>query len=108
MGFQSSVMNVLHTASAIKGLADKKVSAAGNLLVQRQEAARKRVEQAQEAKKKQRRNFMDYLSKQETSLGGTVGDLPVSMQKQIAKTYTKSQRRTMMDRMDREAKDGKK
>lgn len=108
MGFQSSVMNVLHTASAIKGFGDKKVSTTGNLLVQRQEAARKRVKQAQEAKKKQRRNFMDYLSKQETSLGGTVGDLPVSMQKQIAKTYTKSQRRTMMDRMDMEAKDGKK
>lgn len=52
----------------------------------------------------QRRNFKDYLSQLPTSLGGTVGQLNPQMQKQIASQYSKSQRRTIMDRMDREAK----
>ena len=50
---------------------------------------------------------MDYIAKQPTSLGGTVGDLPKDLQKQIASQYSRNERRTMMNRMDREAKDGK-
>ena len=73
----------------------------------KQELAQKQMKQQQEAKKTQRRNFMDYLAKQPTSLGGTIGELPKPMQKQIASQYTKSQRKTMMDRMDKEAKNGK-
>lgn len=73
----------------------------------KQELAQKQMKQQQEAKKTQRRNFMDYLAKQPTSLGGTIGELPKSMQKQIASQYSKSQRKTMMDRMDKEAKNGK-
>ena len=65
------------------------------------------MKQQQEAKKTQRRNFMDYLAKQSTSLGGTIGELPKPTQKQIASQYSKSQRKTMMDRMDKEAKNGK-
>ena len=72
-----------------------------------QSIAMDRVSRQQETKKTQRRNFMDYLSKQTTSLGGTVGELPMPMQKQIASQYSKSQRRTMMNRMDKEAKNGK-
>lgn len=45
---------------------------------------------------------MAYLGKMETSLGGTVSELPKSVQHEIAKTYTRSQRKTIMDRMDRE------
>ena len=60
-----------------------------------------------QAKKTQRRKFMDYLAKQPTSLGGTVGELPKPLQKQVASQYTRSQRKEMMDRMDREANDGK-
>lgn len=56
----------------------------------------------QEAKKKQRRNFMSYLAQQPTSLGGTVGDLPKDMQKQIASQYSKADRRKLMDQMDKE------
>lgn len=52
--------------------------------------------------KTQRRNFMEYLGKQESSLG-KVGDLPQSLQKQIAQQYTRSQRRTLMNKMDRES-----
>ena len=73
----------------------------------KQELAQKQMKQQQEAKKTQRRNFMDYLAKQPSSLGGTIGELPKSMQKEIASQYTKSQRKTMMDRMDKEAKNGK-
>ena len=72
----------------------------------KQELAQKQMKQQQEAKKTQRRNFMDYLSKQTTSLGGTIGDLPKETQKQIASQYSKSQRKAMMDRMDKEAKNG--
>ena len=67
-----------------------------------------RMYRQKEAKKALKRNFMEYLAKQPTSLGGTVGDLPPEAQKQIASQYTKSQKRTMMDKMDEEAmKSGK-
>ena len=73
----------------------------------KQELAQKQMKQQQEAKKAQRRNFMDYLKKQPTSLGGTIGDLPENVQKQIASQYSKSQRKEMMDRMDKEKANGK-
>lgn len=57
-----------------------------------------------EAKKVQRRNFMEYLKKEPTNFGGTIGDLPPQAQKQIASQYTKSQRRTLMNKMDKESK----
>ena len=76
-----------------------------NLAAQQQ--SMDRMSRQQEAKKTQRRNFMSYLAKQSTSLDGPVGDLPMSIQKQIASQYSKSQRKTMMDRMDKEAKNGK-
>lgn len=66
-----------------------------------------RIGRQSEAKKTQKRNFMTYLAQQPTSLGGTVGDLPSDLQKQIASQYGKNERRTMMNRMDREANNGK-
>lgn len=75
--------------------------------IEKQEKAMGRVGRLQEAKKTQKRNFMSYLAQQPTSLGGTVGELPKPLQRQIASQYTKSQRKTMMDRMDEEAKNGK-
>lgn len=69
--------------------------------------AMSRVGRQSEAKKTQKRNFMDYLAQQPTSLGGTVGELPSDLQKQIASQYSRNERRTMMDRMDEEAKNGK-
>lgn len=53
---------------------------------------------------KQRRNFNNYLNQLPTSLGGSVGELPANMRQQIASQYNKSQRRALMDKMDREAK----
>lgn len=72
-----------------------------------QQQAMDRMNRQKEAKKALRRNFTAYLAKQPTSLGGTVGDLPMPIQKQIASQYSKSQRKAMMDRMDEEAKNGK-
>ena len=45
---------------------------------------------------------MTYLSQMPTSLGGVVGELPKDVQKTIASTYSKSERRSIMDRMDKE------
>lgn len=103
MSFQGAIHGAISSVAKLGALKEAK-----SALLQKQEQAAKKVEEVKEAKKTQRRNFMDYLKKQETSLGGTVGDLPPAMQKQIAATYSKSQRKTMMDRMDREAKDGSK
>lgn len=75
-------------------------------LEERQNQAMKRMSEQAQAKKTQRRKFMDYLAKQPTSLGGTVGELPKPLQKQVASQYTRSQRKEMMDRMDREANNG--
>ena len=62
-----------------------------------------------EIQRKIRRNFMrDYLSKQPTSLGGTIGDLPKNMQKQIASQYTPAQRKKLMDEVDRASQESKK
>lgn len=76
-------------------------------LEERQNQAMNRVKEQAQAKKTQRRKFMDYVAKQPTSLGGTVGELPKPLQKQIASQYTKEQRKAMMDRMDEEANNGK-
>lgn len=69
--------------------------------------AMSRVDRQSEAKKTQRRNFLDYIRSMPTSFGGTVGQLPKDMQKQITSTYTKSQRKAIMDRMDKEKANGK-
>lgn len=51
-----------------------------------------------------RRNFMNYLRNEPISWGGKVGDLPIELQKQIASQYSKTQRRNMMNKIDRENK----
>lgn len=58
------------------------------------------------AKGSQRRRFKDYLAKMETSLGGTVGDLPEDVQAYIASQYSQKDRKKIMDEEDR--KGGKK
>lgn len=109
MSFQAKVQSLLGSAQSAASL--HAGLTAKQALLAKQEEANKKAEQVKKAKTEQktrRRNFMrDYLAKQETSLGGTVGELPLAMQKQIASQYSKSQRKQMMDLMDREAKDGK-
>lgn len=68
--------------------------------------ARQSADNAIAAKKQQRkRRFADYLAKQPSSVG-TVGNLPQDLQAQIARQYTPSQRRRLMDRMDKEGAQG--
>lgn len=93
MGIQSSVNAMLGSVAA-GALGVKKT------LQQRQEEQMKQVKQQQEAKKTQRRNFMNYLRKQPIAGGGTVGQLPIHAQKQIASQYSKSERKQLMDAMD--------
>lgn len=73
----------------------------------KQQQAMAKQRRQKDAKITQRRNFMDYISSMPSSFGGTVGQLPKDMQKQIASTYTKSQRKTIMDSMDKEKANGK-
>lgn len=76
-------------------------------LALKQEEAMKKAEEVKQAKatqKTKRRNFMNYLKNEPTSLGGTVGELPVEVQKKIAAQYTKSQRKALMDRVDKEVR----
>lgn len=68
--------------------------------------AKQSAADAVEAKKQQRRDFMQYLSMQPSSLG-TVGSLPQGIQKQIAGHYTPTQRKALMDRVDKEKANGK-
>ena len=111
--FQQSVNRALSTAGVLAGLSGIPQRKAAQATLQlpadegKQSSAMDRMSRQQEAMKKQRRNFMSYLAQQSTSFGGTVGDLPKPVQKQIASQYSKSQRKTMMDRMDKEAKNGK-
>lgn len=70
-------------------------------LQDRQKKAMQKVDEKKAAVQKQRRNFMDYLRNQPVSGGGTVGDLPFNVQRQIAATYSKSERRKLMDMEDK-------
>ena len=100
MSIQGSINSIVSSAArgilAVKGLKNLAKD------VPKLEAAQQRVTQQQASMSSQRRNFMDYLAKQTSSLGGKVGDLPKNLQKQIASQYTKSQRTAMMDRMDKQ------
>lgn len=108
MGVIQSSINQALGATAAMSTIGKHLMQERARSIEAQKAANAKAEKLKEAKAHQkesvRRNFMkDYLSKQPTSLGGTVGDLPIDLQKQIAAQYSKSQRKAMMDRMDREA-----
>ena len=75
----------------------------------KQQQAMARQDRQKEAKKSQRRIFMNYLKKQPV-FGETVGSIDErspGFAKQLASQYNKSQRKAMMDRMDKEAKNGK-
>jgi Mg/Co/Ni transporter MgtE len=94
MSIQSKINSALaSTTGAIYGIKIK--------LKDRQTKAMKIVDEVKEAQKNQRRNFMDYLKKLPTNYGVNVGSLSPDVQKKIAKTYTPSQRRKIMNEMDK-------
>lgn len=102
MGFQSGINAALGTiAGAAFGIQKN--------LQQRQEEAMTIVKEKQVAQKKQRRNFKDYLKQQPIAGGGTVGQLSDKAINAIAKQYSPSQKKKLMDTMDKEKmnKDGK-
>lgn len=125
MSIQSSINSMIGSAShavmAAKGYSELKKkeaekvqqdaakiakSAGSSPQAQAAQTAKQSAANEVEAKRTQKRNFIEYLKKQPTSLGGTVGDLPPAMQKQVASQYTKSQRKRLMDLADREGKNG--
>ena len=69
-------------------------------------SSNQRAQKQVKAKASQKRRFKDYLAKMETSLGGTVGDLPAEAQAYIASQYSRKDRKKIMDEEDR--KGGKK
>lgn len=110
MGLQSAINSTIGTiGSAIKGY--KELTAQQSIATSQQSVAAAAASQSMRnevaAKTAQRRNFMEYLGKQPTSFGGTVSQLPISVQKQLAAQYSKNDRRKLMDKMDKEALNGK-
>lgn len=100
MGFiQSAINKTLGTVGVAGSIASKLTQS----LEDRQTQAMKKVAEQQAAQKKQKRNFMDYLKKQPTSFGGSVGDLPLAAQKTLAKQYSKTDRQKLMNQMDKES-----
>lgn len=69
-------------------------------------SSNQRAQKQVKAKASQKRRFKDYLAKMETSLGGTVGELPAEAQAYIASQYSRKDRKKIMDEEDR--KGGKK
>ena len=65
------------------------------------EQANMKAAEKSTTKQTQKRNFMSYLKNIEIQGGGTVGELPVHLQKVIAKQYTKSERKQLMDKGDK-------
>lgn len=117
---QSSINSMIGSAShaimAVKGYQELKAKKAEKAAkvnqpsqsaqAQASQVAKKNSANEVVAKKTQKRNFMEYLKKEPTSLGGTVGQLSPAVQKQLAKQYNPYQRKTLMDRVDKEAKNG--
>ena len=111
MSIQSSINQVLSlagTLGALKGKIDKqaaaKTKAAAGTKPKKTEVAETTattsLTTAQEGKRKTRRNFLDYMRDEPTSLGVTFGQLDKKLQREIAKNYSSSERRRIMDRKD--------
>ena len=64
--------------------------------------AEKAMADAQTEKRKGRRRFSEYLALEPTGYGVTVGQLPKNLQKELAKQYSKAERKELMDRRDAE------
>lgn len=113
MSIQSSFNQVLSLAGvlgALKGKIDKqsaaKTKAAAGTKSMKTEVAETTATDslttAQEGKRKTRRNFLNYMKDEPTSLGVTFGQLDHKLQKEIAKNYSSSERKRIMDRKDAE------
>ena len=59
-----------------------------------------KIKAEQAAKRKSRRKFIDYIKDEPTSLGTTVGELDPRVQKEILKSYSRSERKAIMKAKD--------
>ena len=111
MSIQSSINQVLSLAGvlgALKGKIDTqaaaKTKAAAGTKPKKTEVAESTATDslttAQEEKRKTRRNFLNYMKDEPTSLGVSFGQLDKKLQKEIAKKYSSSERKRIMDRKD--------
>lgn len=101
MSIQGSINSMI--SSVGRALVMGKYLTGGNKQLGKAAEAKQSAASAVEAKQVQQRDFMSYLAKQETSLGGTVGQLPPEVQAKIAEQYSPEQRESLMNLMDQEA-----
>ena len=73
---------------------------------QRANTAMQRAQRQAKSRAKRRNFVRDYLSQMQTSMGGTVGELPPEIQKVIASNYSSKERRQIMNQQDREKNQG--
>lgn len=73
-----------------------------------QSEANNKAQEVKEAKITQRRKFKDYLAQMPYSVGGQdgiIGNLPEKTQNLFAKQYNAKDRKSIMDKMDKERKE---
>lgn len=87
----------------VKGETQKNTQSSPQAIAAQQ--AKQSAQNAINAKKEQRRSFKDYLARQPSSLG-PIGKLPPKIQQQIASQFTPSERRKLMNKIDKEASSG--
>jgi hypothetical protein len=106
MTIQQSVNQTLSLASVLKrgAVEHENAQIRKDIAAQKQEKISAKAQEAlrleQERKRKTRRNFLQYMKDEPTNLGIKFGQLPLSSQKELAKEYTKGQRKAIMDRKD--------
>lgn len=103
MTLQQSVNQVLSIAGLLGRGIKSNVEETAKAQAKEQAVTKKAQEalkKEQERRRKTRRNFLDYMKDEPTNLGVSFGELESSVQKELAKSYTKTQRKKIMDRMD--------
>lgn len=97
------IQNAINQIIGSVGIGSKLISSTKQKRDRANEAMLK-VANTQDAAQKQRRNFINYLKDMPSSIGGKVGELPIEIQRQIAKTYSTSERKNIMDTVDKGGK----
>lgn len=72
----------------------------GRKLETAKQAAKQALQAKQSETRNARRNFIDYMQDESTSLGYSFGELDPKLQQAIAKQYTSKERKSIMDRKD--------
>lgn len=109
MTIQQSVNQTLSLASVLKrgAVEHENAQIRKDIAAQKQEKISAKAQEAlkreQERKRKTRRNFSDYVMDRKLNIEGwTVKDLPKAQQQEYLKTFSKYQRKKIMDEIDAE------